>query len=175
MRSLARDFSSSRRAPPNAASKPYFAQPVQQRPRLQEAAALLRAELERDWRRPRSPPRSGGRAVRPRSTAGYWSRNSIISRNLKLVSMCSRGKGNRAGIERLLRQPQHHGRVFADGIQHHRLRELGSHFADDVDAFRFEGAQVSQGAGTDGFGYCAHANSGTSSRIPCESGRSLSG
>ena len=72
--------------------KTVLRQSVQQRPRLQESAALLSAELVRV------------RSVRYRllvpvdqqvrsDRRGYWSRNSIISRNLKLVSICSRGNG----------------------------------------------------------------------------------
>ena len=52
---------------------------------------------------------------------------------------------------------------------------FGGNLAHDVNAFGFESPQVSQRAGRDGFGYCAHAKTGTYSRIPCESGTSLSG
>ena len=82
MRSLARDFSSSRRAPPNAASNPPSASASSSARGLQQAAALLCSQLERIG------------AVRDRFLdcvctislapirAGYRSRNSIISRNL---------------------------------------------------------------------------------------------
>ena len=52
--------------------------------------------------------------------------------------MCNSGKRNGAGIEGLLRQAQHHGRIFADGVQHHRLFELSRHLAKDVNALRLE-------------------------------------
>ena len=60
--------------------------------------------------------------------------------------MCSSGNGILPGIEGLLRQPHHHRGVLADGIQHHRALELRGHFADDVDALGFEGAQMGQGS-----------------------------
>jgi hypothetical protein len=47
MRSLARDFSSSRRAPPIAASKPPLPQAIEKRLGLQQTAAALRAQPER--------------------------------------------------------------------------------------------------------------------------------
>ena len=49
-----------------------------------------------------------------------------------------------AGVERLLRQPQHDGGVLADRIEHHRPLELGGDLADDVDALGFEDFQVGQ-------------------------------
>ncbi len=52
--------------------------------------------------------------------------------------MCSSGNGNRGRVESLLGQPQQHGGVLADGVQHHRALELGRHFPQDVDAFGFE-------------------------------------
>jgi hypothetical protein len=51
-------------------------------------------------------------------------------------------EGDRAGVERLLRQPQQDRRVLADRIEHHRPFELGHHFAHDVDALGFQRAQV---------------------------------
>ena len=49
-----------------------------------------------------------------------------------------------AGVERLARQMQHHGRILADGVQHHRVVELGGHLTDDVDAFRLQLFQMRQ-------------------------------
>ena len=37
-----------------------------------------------------------------------------------------------AGIKGFLRQPNHHARIFADGIEHHRMFRLGDGFADDM-------------------------------------------
>jgi hypothetical protein len=47
-----------------------------------------------------------------------------------------------AGIEGLLRQPQHHRGVLADRIQHDRTREFGCGFPQDVDAFGLQGFEV---------------------------------
>ena len=49
-----------------------------------------------------------------------------------------------AGIEGLLRQPQHDGGVFADGVEHHRVLELGGDLAEDVDALGLEKLDVVQ-------------------------------
>src|SRR5471030_2823057 len=46
--------------------------------------------------------------------------------------------------ERLARKVQHHGGVFTDGVQHHRVIELGGDLADDVDAFRLQLFQMRQ-------------------------------
>jgi hypothetical protein len=54
------------------------------------------------------------------------------------------------GSERFLRQPQQDGRVFADRIKHRGPRELGGHFADDLNALRLEvnaGAKVETAPG----------------------------
>ena len=42
------------------------------------------------------------------------------------------------GIEGLLRQAQHDGGILADGVEHHRVLELGRDLADDVDALGLE-------------------------------------
>jgi hypothetical protein len=38
-------------------------------------------------------------------------------------------EGDRAGKKSFLRKPKHHGRVFADGIQHHRIGRSCLNFA----------------------------------------------
>lgn len=48
----------------------------------------------------------------------------------------------RARIKRFTRQMQHYAGIFADGIHHHRIRKLGGHLANDMDAFRFQLPQV---------------------------------
>ncbi len=57
------------------------------------------------------------------------------------------GKRNLAREKRLLRQTQHYGGVFADGIEHHRARKFSRGFAQDVDALRLQRPQVIQTAG----------------------------
>ena len=47
-------------------------------------------------------------------------------------------------MERLQQQVQQHRTVLADGIQHHRVAELGRDLAQDVDAFGFEPIEVGQ-------------------------------
>jgi hypothetical protein len=47
-------------------------------------------------------------------------------------------KRDLAGVERLLREAQHHRGIFPDGIQHRGTGRLRHHFPDDVNAFRFE-------------------------------------
>ena len=54
---------------------------------------------------------------------------------------------DRARIERLLRQPQQHRRVLADRIEHHRPLELGDHLAHDVDALGLERREMVVAAG----------------------------
>ena len=50
----------------------------------------------------------------------------------------------RAGEERLARQMQHHGRVFADGVKHHRVGEFSGDFTDDMDTLRLQLPQMSE-------------------------------
>ena len=52
------------------------------------------------------------------------------------------GKGRRAGIKSLLRQVQHHRRIFAHRIEHHRVFGLGHHLTHDVNALGFEAVEV---------------------------------
>ena len=49
-----------------------------------------------------------------------------------------------AGIKRLQRQVQHHGGVFSDRIQHHRVIELCHNLAQDVNRLGFQLLQVCQ-------------------------------
>ena len=54
--------------------------------------------------------------------------------------MCSSGNGRGTGIERLLREADHDGRIFSNGIQHHRALEFGSDdFPQNVDALGLQG------------------------------------
>src|ERR1700759_2654620 len=47
-------------------------------------------------------------------------------------------KWNLAGAERLLREPQHHRRIFADRIHHHGMRKHRHRFAQNVDSLGLE-------------------------------------
>ena len=50
-------------------------------------------------------------------------------------------------MESLERQAQHHRRVLAGGVEHHRLLELGCHLEVNVDALGFELQEVIQTIG----------------------------
>ena len=52
------------------------------------------------------------------------------------------GERKAARVKRLLRQAQHHGRILADGIQHHRPGKLGHHLAKNMDALRLQRPQM---------------------------------
>ncbi|MNR20097.1 hypothetical protein D3C85_1369230 [compost metagenome] len=54
-----------------------------------------------------------------------------------------------AGGKGLLCQMQHHRRILADGVQHHRVVKLGGDFTDDVDGLGFKLLEVSQPLLTD--------------------------
>ena len=47
-------------------------------------------------------------------------------------------KGRFAWVKGFECKVGHDGRIFTDGVKHDGLFEFGGHFADDVDAFRFE-------------------------------------
>src|SRR5579875_1621597 len=96
MRSLARAFSSSRRAPPMAASKPYAAM---------VSSRVMVCRRLREARGPRSStarPRSIDSCTEPISSrspsrATVRSRKASTSGKLRPVSICRMGNGNRAG------------------------------------------------------------------------------
>ena len=143
MRSFARDFSSSRRAPPNAALNPpsvsassrlfvfsrpqHFCVPSENglAPRCDRFFVPVNDQLRADFFR-----------VRVAKLDHLW---EFVAG----VDMQQR-KRNLAGEERLLRQPQHHRRIFANRIHHHRVRKFGDGFSQDVDALRFEHAEMAQ-------------------------------
>jgi hypothetical protein len=45
-------------------------------------------------------------------------------------------------IERLHRQMQHHRRIFADGIQHHRLGEVRGYLSEDMNGLGFKALKM---------------------------------
>ena len=145
MRSLARDFSSSRRAPPKAASKPCARSPSsrawvlrrpQQRwvPSLMGLAPSARASSLRQTMQLEAE--LGGVAV---------AKFDHFAELVAGVDVKQRERDGR-GIEGLLRQAQHDGGVFADGVEHDRVLELGRDFTEDVDALRLEELDVIQAA-----------------------------
>ena len=77
-------------------------------------------------------------------SAATLSRSAYMSRNFQVVSTWSSGNGSGAGEERLLRQMQHHRRILADRIEHHRPLRLGDRLAQDVDALGLEPVEMGQ-------------------------------
>ena len=47
-----------------------------------------------------------------------------------------------AGCKGFHRQMQHHGRILADGIEHHGIVAFGDHFPHDMDALGFQTIQM---------------------------------
>src|SRR5438105_5259562 len=124
-------------------------QRVEQRFRLQESAAALRADLER------LRPFANRLFVGVDDEAGADALGHLVPERDHFLELV-RGvdvqerKRDRSGVERFLREAQHARRVLADGIEHHRALELGHDLAEDLDAFGLEGAQMIQARGRGG-------------------------
>ena len=135
IRSFARDRSSSRRAPPNAASKPPAGSASSSDLVLSAPQHALRA----DQKRLRAVGDRFGVGVddEPRADLGGVAVAELdhLAELVGRVDVQQRER-DRAGIKRLLRQPQQDRRVLADRVQHHRPLELGDHLAHDVDGSR---------------------------------------
>ncbi len=143
MRSLARAFSSSRRAPPKTAS---WRPSAMARSRVGVCSRLRVAPGDvSSTVRPASMS-SCTRATTRRtpSSAAWRSRNSSTSSKLRPVSTCRTGKGTGAGQKALRGQVQHDDGVLAPREQQRRPLELGRHLPEDVDGLGLEGAQVRQ-------------------------------
>jgi len=56
-------------------------------------------------------------------------------------------EGRRRRVEGLARKVQHHGRILAHRIEHHRLFCLGDHLTHDVDAFGLKPFKMGQDFG----------------------------
>ena len=80
-------------------------------------------------------------------SAARRSRKAIISLNFHVVSTCSSGKGGFDGIEGLHGEMQHHRRILADRIEHHRPLAFGDDLAHDVDALRLEPIEMAERLG----------------------------
>ena len=143
MRSFARERSSSRRAPPNAASKLpassasssdlVFSRPQQRCVPTRNGCVPSAIASSLVWTISRAP-----------ICVGHTSRGTRSSPELVGGVDVEQREGNRPGVKRLLRQPQHDRRILADRVEHHRPLELGHHLPDDVDALGFERAQMIQ-------------------------------
>ena len=116
-------------------------QRIQQRFRLQQAAAFLRAQHERIRARVQRfliLVHDQFRADLPRVAVAKLDH---LRKFVAGVDVQQR-KRNFPRKESLLRQPQHHRGIFADGIQHHRPRKLRHRLAQDVDALRLQRPEV---------------------------------
>ena len=138
IRSFARDFSSSRRAPPKAASKPYLSSAC-----LSASVFITSVCTCWPWSKGLIPWADAVLVdvhdqLRARAPSPSASRNAYMSRNFHVVSTCISGNGGVRRRERLLGQAQHHRAVLADRVEHHRVLELGDHLAHDVDALGLE-------------------------------------
>ena len=56
-------------------------------------------------------------------------------------------EGRLGGIERLHGQMQHDAGILADGVQHHRVAELGRDLTHDVDALGFQAFEMRHAGG----------------------------
>ena len=126
--------------PPRAAECGVIAplrQAVEQGARLQKPAALLRADAERIgafFNRLLVGVNDQFRPDRRRKLVAE------LDHFTKLIGRIyvQKGEGNAPRIEGLLRQPDHHGRVLADGIQHDGVLKFGRDFANYLNALSFE-------------------------------------
>ena len=162
MRSFARARSSSRRAPPIAASKPCSS--------IASSSVVVCSWL----RDARGPVSSTTRPLsidswtlattsRSPSSATRRSRYSITSGKLCPVSTCMTGNGNLPGPERLLGEPQQHDRVLAAGEEQHRPLALGGDLAHDVDRLGLELVEVRERrAASRGDAHAGHLRRATS-------------
>ena len=143
MRSLARDFSSSRRAPPKHRSN-LFMSIACLRPSVFHMSVCI------------ADPCSNG--LMPRSThSGFWCTMRSTPSSLRLrVAKCvhltelphgvhvDQRERRLAGIERLHCQVQHDRAVFTNAVQHRRIVTLGNGLAHDVDGLCLQALQVRQ-------------------------------
>ena len=143
MRSLARLFSSSRRAPPNAASKPYFVERLLERLRLHDVGVDRRAVREgvdalREAFRVRVHQQFEAVLVHH----ALAERVHLAELPLRVhVQQRERQPGRVEGLER---QVQHHRAVLPDRVQHDRPVALRHDLAHDVDALGLEPLEVRQ-------------------------------
>ena len=99
-RSFARDFSSSRRAPPNAASNLYLFSAC-----FKEAVFMMSVCFALPWLNGPTPASTPSWLICTNRSkpcfSACWSRNSIISWNFHVVSTCNKGKGILPGAKAL--------------------------------------------------------------------------
>ena len=150
MRSLARLFSSSRRAPPNAASKPYLSSACF------SPSVFHMSVCSGPWSNGLIPC-GFGFGVLVDDELDRRVRRDLVAQRIHVAELPRRidvqqRERQRAGEERLLRQVQHHRRILADRIEHHRLVGLGDRLAQDVDALGLEPVEMGQSGRRRAFG-----------------------
>ena len=142
-RSLARDFSSSRRAPPKARSNW-----LRSRACLRPSVFHMSVCMAEPWSKGLMPSRTH---------SGFWwtirssprSATSVVAEGVHLlelprrVHMEQRERGQRR-VEGLHGQVQHDGAVLAHRVEHHRMLRLGGRLAHDVDALGLQALEVGQ-------------------------------
>ena len=141
MRSFARLFSSSRRAPPNAASNFHLSN-AWRRPSV-FMTWVCSADPDVMGEMPRLSPSSFTCTRRsiPRRAA-VSSRNAIISRNFQVVSTCSKGNGGLPGAKAFCAICSIALEILADRIKHDRIAEFGNGLPQYIDRLRLETAQA---------------------------------
>ena len=138
-RSLARAFSSSRRAPPKTASNRCPGSP-RSRAVVCSRLRLARGPVSsRRGRRRCRPARSTTTSRRPSRGDGPVAELDDLVEVVAGVDVHD-GERQRRRPERLGRQVQHDHRVLAAGEQQHRPLERGGDLSEDVHGFRFERA-----------------------------------
>ncbi len=143
MRSLARAFSSSRRAPPMQASKPN---------------SSMASSSVTDWCLLRDSPscfehdRAALHRVlnRAHDQALAQLGGALVAEGDDFLVVVAgvdvhQREGELARAEGLLGDAQHADRVLAAGEEQHRVGALAGHFAHDVDGFGFEPVEVGEG------------------------------
>ncbi len=145
-RSFARARSSSRRAPPSAASNPLAAiasSSVTVCSRLRDAPGPVSSTA-----RPESIDSCTDATIsRSPSSRTRRSRNSITSGKLCPVSTCRTGNGKRAGRNAFSASRSSTIESLPPENMQHRPLELGGHLAHDEDRLGFEQAEVGELAG----------------------------
>ena len=76
-----------------------------------------------------------------------------VNHFLKLIGCIDvqQGEWDGSGVERLLGEADHYGRILTDRVEHDGPLEFGCDLANDVDALGFEGLQVADSPSHDSF------------------------
>jgi hypothetical protein len=140
-RSLARDFSSSRRAPPMAASKPQWSSACFRACVFMTSVCTVAPCVKGPMPRARPSGLVCTRNATPVSCARRIAEGDHFAELPAGVHVQQRNR-RAPGREGLEQQVQQHRAVLADRIQQHRIAEVGRHLAQDVQALCFETIEV---------------------------------